>query len=198
MRRATELLYGGTVLRRLCQILFVSLHPFLAFTLPFALGDPGRPLRVLCLGAHSDDIEIGCGGTVLYLLDSNPDANVYWIVFRAEGEREARESAARFLADRQKTTAHVEPFPNSYYPEHWSATKRVFEENLKPFAPDVVFTHFRNDRHQYYRVISDLTCNTFRDHLVLECEIPKYDGDLWAPTLYVPLTNAVVEQKMEK
>jgi LmbE family N-acetylglucosaminyl deacetylase len=167
--------------------------------LPFTLGNPGRPLRVLCLGAHSDDIEIGCGGTVLYLLDSNPDANVYWIVFGAEGEREAeaRESAARFLADRQNTTVHVEPFPNSYYPEHWAAIKRVFEEELKPFAPDVVFTHFRNDRHQDHRVISNLTWNTFRDHLILEYEIPKYDGDLGRPTFYVPLSNAVVEQKME-
>lgn len=161
--------------------------------------DVARPLRILCLGAHSDDIEIGCGGTVLQLLAANPDTSVHWAVFGADGKREdeARASAARFLDGTQQATVHIEPFPNSYYPDHWSDIKRVFENTLKPFEPDVIFTHYRDDRHQDHRVISDLAWNTFRNHMVLEYEIPKYDGDLGRPNLYIPLSRQTVDDKIK-
>lgn len=157
------------------------------------------PPRILCLGAHSDDVEIGCGGTVHRLLEAHPNAAVHWVVFGAEGDREteARESAARYLDATPGARVQVEPFRNSYFPEHWSEIKAVFEADLKPFAPTVVFTHYRDDRHQDHRVISDLTWNTFRNHLVLEYEIPKYDGDLGRPNLYVPLEAASVAHKVD-
>lgn len=166
--------------------------------LDLRLGDAGHPPRILCLGAHSDDIEIGCGGTMLQLLEAQPEAAVYWVVFGAEGKREAeaRDSAARYLDGIGNATVHVEPFPNSYFPEHWLAIKRVFEEELKPFAPDVIFAHYRDDRHQDHRVISDLAWNTFRNHFILEYEIPKYDGDIGQPNLYVPLPDDVVDRKI--
>jgi LmbE family N-acetylglucosaminyl deacetylase len=154
--------------------------------------------RILCLGAHADDIEIGCGGTLLQVLEAHPDAIVHWVVFGAEDKREeeARRSAGQYLDGVAEATVQVEPFPNSYYPAHWTAIKEVFEADLKPFAPDLTFTHYRDDRHQDHRVISDLTWNTFRDHLVIEYEIPKYDGDLGQPNLYVPLADDIVDAKV--
>ncbi len=132
--------------------------------------------QVLCLGAHSDDIEIGCGGTVLEMARQNPGLSVVWVVLSAEGPRakEARLSAGAFLRK--------------------AAANRVV---LKQFHPDVVFTHYREDRHQDHRVVSDLTWNTFRNHFILEYEIPKYDGDLGQPNVFIPLEPEVCQQKVE-
>jgi LmbE family N-acetylglucosaminyl deacetylase len=132
------------------------------------------------------------------VLEAHPDAIVHWIVFGAADEREeeASRSAAQYLDGLAEATVQVESFPNSYYPAHWAAIKEVFEADLKPFAPDLILTHYRDDRHQDHRVISDLTWNTFRDHLILEYEIPKYDGDLGQPNVYVPLEDDTVEAKV--
>lgn len=157
------------------------------------------PLRVLCLGAHSDDIEIGCGGTVLKLVSASPPAVFHWVVFSAEGEREpeARRGASLFL---QATCQHevvVKWFRDGFFPYVGAEIKEYFEELKHQVSPDVIFTHYRGDRHQDHRVISELTWNTFRDHLILEYETPKYDGDLGSPNCYMPLDEAVCVRKAE-
>jgi LmbE family N-acetylglucosaminyl deacetylase len=169
---------------------------------PVCLAPPrGRPLRVLCLGAHCDDIEIGCGGAVLRLVETFPEVACDWIVFSSNGERrqEASRSAAAFLegipeSDRMIA---VESFRESYFPWVGAEIKDYFQERLaaRP-GPDLIFTHCRDDRHQDHRIISDLTWNAFRDHMILEYEIPKYDGDLTTPNLYVALGETTVERKV--
>lgn len=158
-----------------------------------------KPCRILCLGAHSDDIEIGCGGTILSLLASYPNVSVDWEVFSAEGVRrkEAQVSARRFLARAKKTSINIGRFRGSYFPTDADRIKDYFERLKGRLNPDVIFTHYRADLHQDHRVISDLTWNTFRNHLVLEYEIPKFDGDLGAPNLYVPLNQPVYEEKID-
>jgi LmbE family N-acetylglucosaminyl deacetylase len=169
--------------------------------LRFAFDRPeqARPLRVLCLGAHSDDIEIGCGGTVLRLSREHPDACFTWIVFSGDEQRaaEARRSADSFLACAPNRTVMVEGFRDGYLPYLGGELKDRFEE-LKPLSPDVVLTHYREDRHQDHRIVSDLTWNTFRDHLILEYEIPKYDGDLGSPNLFVQLDEPTVNAKIDR
>jgi LmbE family N-acetylglucosaminyl deacetylase len=159
--------------------------------------DPAAPLHILALGAHSDDIEIGCGGALLALLAARPNARVSWVVFGAAGERaeEARASAARFLgsgAARVQVYAHRDGF----FPAEFAAIKERFEALKALPAPDLVFTHYRDDRHQDHRALSDLAWNTWRGHTILEYEIPKYDGDLGAPNLFVPLADEVAERKV--
>ena len=158
---------------------------------------PGALRRVLCLGAHADDIEIGAGGTLLKLARQNMGLEVRWVVFSAPGAREgeARRSADAFLsgvANREVTTLS---FRESYFPSEWSSIKDCFEEIKADFEPDVVFTHHRNDRHQDHRVLSDLAWNTFRNHLILEYEIPKYDADLGQPNLFVRLDEEIAQLK---
>ena len=154
--------------------------------------------KVLFVGAHSDDIEIGCGGTVLKLVEENPGLEILWVVFSAEGGRrqEAERSAAAFLSGAHRAKVLVHDFRGSYFPYQGEAIKDCFE-TLKPFRPDVVFTHYREDRHQDHRVLSDLAWNTFRSHAILEYEIPKYDGDLGLPNLFVPLSEARCRRKAE-
>ena len=132
-----------------------------------------RVKRVLCLGAHSDDIEIGCGGTVLKLLRDHRGVQVMWVVFSGRGSRsrEARASAKAFLAGADRTTIVVKQFRDGFFPVHAEAIKQYFEEVKSTFEPDLVLTHYRDDRHQDHRVLSDLTWNTFRHHLILEYEI---------------------------
>ncbi len=146
---------------------------------------------VLCLGAHSDDIEIGCGGTLRKLIDQSKGLTVYWMVFSASGirEREARSSAEKMLAATKKSKITVLDFRNGFFPYIASEIKESFESLKKLPTPDLIFTHYRNDRHQDHKVISELTWNTFRDHLILEYEIPKYDADLASPNLFVPLSD---------
>jgi LmbE family N-acetylglucosaminyl deacetylase len=147
--------------------------------------------RILCLGAHSDDIEIGCGGTILKLTEEHPGLDVTWIVMSAEGERneEARRSARDFLKRAGKSRVVVKDFRGSFFPYQGEQIKEFFE-TLKPLRPDLVFTHYRDDLHQDHRVLSDLAWNTFRSHVILEYEIPKYDGDFGVPNFFVPLSKA--------
>ena len=150
-----------------------------------------RLKRVLCLGAHSDDIEIGCGGTLLTLTEQNPDLEIMWVVFSAGGIRtkEATSSARAFLRRARSSRIVVKEFRTSFFPVEEESIKEFFE-TLKSFQPDVVFTHYRDDRHQDHRVLSNLAWNTFRSHVILEYEIPKYDGDLGSPNLFVPVSRA--------
>ena len=165
--------------------------------LPAVFGERGRPLRLLCLGAHSDDIEIGCGGTVLRLLAEHPGSHVTWMALasNAEREREARESATEFLETAGSREIVVKAFRDGYFPYQGAEIKDVFEAT-KPAKPDLILTHHRADRHQDHRLIAELTWNTFRDHLILEYEIPKYEGDLGTPNLFVPLPEAVARRKI--
>jgi LmbE family N-acetylglucosaminyl deacetylase len=166
--------------------------------LPFAInaGD-NAPLRVLCLGAHSDDIELGCGGTILRLVSEHPKCIVHWVVFASNPQREteARASAAEFLANAGESFVSVKGFRESYFPYVGAEIKDYFEE-LKVSRPDIILSHHRHDVHQDHRLIAELTWNTFRNHLILEYEIPKYEGDLGNPNLYVPLTRSVAQQKV--
>ena len=155
--------------------------------------------NILCLGAHSDDIEIGCGATLLKLVRQRQDLTIWWVVFSAEGGRskEARSSANAFLSGVSKKKIIVKQFRGSYFPADAERIKDYFEEIKKAFRPDLVLTHYRHDRHQDHRVLSDLAWNTFRSHLILEYEIPKYDGDLGAPNTFVRVDEALCRQKVE-
>ncbi|MGC1582340.1 MAG: PIG-L deacetylase family protein [Candidatus Acidiferrales bacterium] len=163
------------------------------------LGLPAKhePLKILCLGAHSDDIEIGCGGTILRLL-STYNVESVWVVFGASNQREqeARNSAALFLSSARKKEIIVKNFHDGFFPFEGTKIKEYFEE-LKTTAPDIIFTHQRKDAHQDHRLLAELTWNTFRNHLVLEYEIPKYDGDMGQPNVFVPLERSIYEQKVE-
>ncbi len=154
---------------------------------------------VLCLGAHSDDIEIGCGGTILKLAQECGGLNVFWVVFSAEGgrSREARSSAQAFLRGIDRKKIVIKQFRNSFFPFDGARIKEYFEQLKRVCQPDLVFTHYRDDRHQDHRVLSDLAWNTFRNHLILEYEIPKYDGDLGIPNLFVPLEDKLCRAKVE-
>ena len=161
--------------------------------------DLERPMRLLCLGAHSDDIEIGCGGSLLRLLVEHPHTRVDWVVFSADDQREAeaRSSAGSFLASAGEASVTVHRFRESYFPSVGGEIKDAFEDLKGTVSPDLIFTHRRNDDHQDHRVISELTWNTFRNHLILEYEIPKFEGDLGQPNWYVPLEKADADRKVE-
>ena len=162
------------------------------------LGPGTGRLRLLALGAHPDDIEIGCGGTLLRLAGQR-ELEVLWVVFCSTPQRaeEARASAARFLQGVASSRIIVGGHRDGYLPYEGGAIKDEFEDLKGMFRPDVVLTHFRDDRHQDHRLVSELTWNTWRDHLILEYEIPKYDGDFGAPNLFVPLPPTVLERKIE-
>jgi LmbE family N-acetylglucosaminyl deacetylase len=155
------------------------------------------PVKILCLGSHSDDIEIGCGGTILRLLSSNPNLEVTWVVFSSnkEREQEARDSAELYLKQAKSKEIIVHAYRDGFFPFDGAQIKVSFEE-LKRVSPDLIFTHRRNDAHQDHRMVAELTWNTFRNHLVLEYEIPKYDGDLGNPNFFVPLEKEIYEQKV--
>jgi LmbE family N-acetylglucosaminyl deacetylase len=154
--------------------------------------------RILCLGAHCDDIEIGCGGTVLKLLEAQPGIHVDWVVFSSDEEREpeARAGADAFLGAAE-ANVRIETFRQRFFPYVAAEVKDFFDELGASTQPDVVFTHFGDDRHQDHRLLSELAYNTFRDHLILEYEIPKWDGDLGRPSVYVRLEPEHVERKVE-
>lgn len=157
-----------------------------------------EPLAILCLGAHADDIEIGAGGTILSLLARHPGSRVLWVVLSANAQREgeARESAAAMLRSAGRADVAVHHFEDGFFPGELPRIKRAFEE-LKTFSPDLILTHHRADHHQDHRVVSELTWNTFRDHLVLEYEVLKYDPDLGNPNLFVPLSPETAATKVD-
>jgi len=157
-----------------------------------------RPPVILFIGAHSDDIEIGCGGAVQELLRRYPRAQVHWVVLNGEEirDREASDSARLLLGSAFRAqNVRIANFRGSYFPAEFAAIKDYFE-TLKPIQPDVVFTHCREELHQDHRVVGELTWNTFRNHVVLEYEIPKFDGGLGSPSVFVPLTTAMVRRKV--
>lgn len=157
-----------------------------------------RGLKVLCLGAHSDDIEIGCGGTILITLNKYKYSSVYWVVFSAmpPRDKEARRSADLFLKDASSKYIITENFRNGYFPYNGMEIKDYFEMLKKNISPDIVFTHSRTDLHQDHRTVSELTWNTFRNNFILEYEIPKYDGDFGSPNVFVPLNYEVCQRKI--
>jgi len=161
-------------------------------------GDAAAPLNVLCLGAHSDDIEIGCGGTILRLAQQYPKCAFHWVVFSAFEARaaEARRAAAMFAAAKAAGEPILKTFQDGFLPFAGADVKRFFED-LKAKSPDLIFTHNRNDAHQDHRFVAELTWNTFRNHLILEYEIPKYDGDLGQPNFFVPLEVELCEKKVD-
>lgn len=158
----------------------------------------GAPLTILCLGAHADDIEIGAGGAIITLLDRYPGAHVRWVVFSATSERgdEARCSAGDFLAAAGWSSITVHSFRDGFFPSELPYVKDAFESLKETFQPNLIFTHHRADHHQDHRIIAELTWNTYRDHLVLEYEIPKYDPDMGNPNLFVPLQPGHAEAKV--
>ena len=162
-------------------------------------GPHGRPFELLVVGAHADDIEIGCGGTILQLAAGGFPLRVTWVVLAASGvrEREAAGSAAAFLKDVEQTTVLLKTFRDGFFPWSGAEVKEEFEQLKHQVAPDLVIVPRRDDAHQDHRLVAELTWNTFRDHLVLEYEIPKYDGDLGNPNLYMPLPTAICERKVE-
>lgn len=156
-------------------------------------------LCLLCIGAHSDDLEIGCGGTVLEWLARYRDVEVTWVVLSAPGERaaEARGSATELLSGAKRTNLVLRGLRDGYFPAQFDEAKTLFEELKTGNTPDVILTHRLEDRHQDHRLVAELTWQTFRDHLILEYEIPKYEGDLGQPHFYVPLSRSVGERKIE-
>jgi LmbE family N-acetylglucosaminyl deacetylase len=158
----------------------------------------GQPLRLLCIGAHSDDIEIGCGGTVLTWLADMPAIEVTWAVLSAEGVRanEARRSAKALLARAKKREVIVADFRDCLMQSQYLEIKQHFENLRKHCSPDVILTHWLGDRHQDHRLVSELTWNTWRNHLILEYEIPKYEGDLVPTNIFVPVSKSIAQRKV--
>ena len=153
-------------------------------------------LRILCLGSHSDDLEIGCGGTILRLLGERKNIRVKWVVFSSNQTRarEARRSANAFLSKAKNTEIVIKSFRDGFFPYTGGQIKDFFE-GLKQFAPDLIFTHYRYDLHQDHRLVCELTWNTFRDHTILEYEVPKYDGDFGTPNFFVELGEDICNKK---
>jgi LmbE family N-acetylglucosaminyl deacetylase len=153
----------------------------------------------LCLGAHCDDIEIGCGGTILRLLELEPGLELHWVVLASDPARraEALDSARRFLGPGAEQRVRIQAFRDGFLPWAGAEVKDFFESLKSEIRPDLILTHFRGDLHQDHRLVSELTWNTFRDHLILEYEIPKYDGDLAAPNVFVPLSESHASRKIE-
>ncbi len=164
------------------------------FALP---GNGARPLQVLCIGAHSDDIEIGCGGTLLHLKKAYPGLKLHWVVLSACGaRREEATKSAQLFAQGCDSQLELEEFRDGFLPYDGGNVKLFFEGLKDRVQPDIIFTHSSGDAHQDHRLTSELTWNTFRNHLILEYEIPKYDGDLGKPNLFVPLEMALCDEKI--
>lgn len=161
--------------------------------------EPDGPLSILCLGAHSDDVEIGCGGTLLRLLAEHPGSSVHWVIFSATADRadEARASTAALLADAADYELEILEFAENHFPTQHRMIKDAVAATAAQVDPDVVFSHRREDLHQDHRTIAELTWNSFRNHLILEYEIPKYEGDLGHPNVFVPLTAELAQRKVD-
>jgi LmbE family N-acetylglucosaminyl deacetylase len=163
--------------------------------------NPAAPggLQILCLGSHSDDIEIGCGGSILRLAREYPESTFHWVVFSATGVRvaEAERGAKLFTGEARLSGPHLKSFPDGFMPFVGGEVKTAFEELKSTISPQLIFTHNRKDAHQDHRLIAELTWNTFRDHMILEYEVPKYDGDLGRPGVFIPLTVEACRQKVQ-
>jgi LmbE family N-acetylglucosaminyl deacetylase len=155
-------------------------------------------LELLCIGAHSDDLEIGCSGTVLRLLREHPVARVTWVVLSGNPDRarEARQAARRVVGRHRGTRIVQAEFRDGFFPYSGTPIKEFFETLKREVRPDLILTHYRHDLHQDHRLVSELTYNTFRDHLVFEYEIMKLDGDIGNPNVYVPLDMTTVRRKI--
>lgn len=164
--------------------------------LNLALGN--QPKSILLIGAHCDDIEIGCGGTILNLVEKYPNTHFEWVVFSSSAIRanEAAQSANRFLANAGSKNIRIQSFRNGYFPYIGSEIKDFFELIKSQVNPDLILTHHLDDRHQDHRTLAELTWNTFRNHLILEYEIPKYDGGLGNPNFFIPISRANAETKI--
>lgn len=160
---------------------------------------PKRLRNILCLGCHSDDIEIGCGGTLLKLLKEHEGVNVHWVVLSAAGERsgEARASAEKFLATALESHVVIGDFRDRYFPSQGEEVKDFIHDVAKNCSPDIVFTHRLEDRHQDHRLVAEVSWHAFRNHLILEYEIAKYEGDLGQPNVYVPLAEGICREKVD-
>jgi LmbE family N-acetylglucosaminyl deacetylase len=168
--------------------------------LPLALGrSEGAPVRLLAIGAHPDDIEIGCCGTILKLVEQGAVSAICWVVLSSQGERaeEARASAEALLSQIPENRLILRDFRDGFFPYDGGEIKGFFESLKSEFSPDVVLTHQRADLHQDHRVSCELTWNTFRDHLILEYEVPKYDGDLGSPNMFVTLDEDLCRRKID-
>jgi LmbE family N-acetylglucosaminyl deacetylase len=163
------------------------------------LAASGEQLSVLCIGAHADDIEIGAGGTILGWIERGVRLDVHWVVLSATGQRrdEANASAKAFLADTARTDIDIAGFKDGFFPYQGAEIKAWFEALASRVAPQVVLSHWRGDAHQDHCEVSRLTWNTFRDELILEYEIPKWDGDLHRPNVYIPVTRTAMARKIE-
>lgn len=160
--------------------------------------DPSQPFRLLCFGAHCDDIEIGCGGSILRILSERPQCEIRWVVMSGSAERraEAEVSARSFLANVENRVVEVHSYRESFLPQQWGAIKDEIERVKSEFQPNLIFTHRRDDAHQDHALLGDLVWNSFRDHLIMEYEIPKYDGDMGRPNLFIPLSERFASRKV--
>ena len=158
-----------------------------------------EPLRLLCLGAHCDDIEIGCGGTILKLVTAGRKIEVHWVVFSSDEGRkqEALRSVEAFLCDVVTKKVTIHGLRDGFFPYLGYELKERFEQLKAEISPDLILTHYRHDLHQDHRLVSELTWNTFRNHLILEYEIPKYDGDFGSPNVFVPLDESTCRRKID-
>ena len=163
---------------------------------PFPTRKPGY--KILCLGAHCDDIEIGCGGTLSRLMQDHPIDFVKWVVFASTETRkqEAITSASIFLEPAKEKDIVVFDYRDAFLNYSGIEVKEKFESIKKEINPDLIFTHYRDDRHQDHRLLSDFTWNTFRQHFILEYEIPKFDGDLGIPNFFIQLSEEQVNKKI--
>jgi len=166
--------------------------------LNIARGTARGRLNILCLGAHCDDIDLGCGGSLLALLRKHPTAHVTWVTFSgsAQRERELRSSARRFLRGAAQAQVVTHQFRDGFFPGQFTAIKETFERLKRLSRPDLIFTHQRSEFHQDHRIVAELTWNTFRNDLILEYEIPKYEGGLTTPSAYIALDRRQAERKI--
>jgi LmbE family N-acetylglucosaminyl deacetylase len=158
-------------------------------------------VKSICfIGAHSDDIEIGCGGLLLAIAASRPDISISWNVFSGGGtlrQEEAELGKTIFTVPQQTVKATIHAFQDGHFPNQFAEIKAEFE-SLKATHFDLILTHYRHDRHQDHKTLSDLAYNTWRNHMILEYEIIKYDGDLGNPNIYLPLTEELIAAKADK
>jgi LmbE family N-acetylglucosaminyl deacetylase len=161
--------------------------------------DTSRPIEILCLGAHCDDIDIGCGGALLQLLEKYENVTCNWVIFCSNEERaaEAKSAAGSFLDKAVNKKVLIQQFRDGFLPWIGNEVKDLFEGLKTEFSPDIIFTHYREDFHQDHRLISELTWNTFRNHLILEYEIPKYDGDLGRPNIFMSVDELNCRKKVD-